>query len=284
MALLPDDAPEVRRALAGLGKAALPALRAAARSGAPDVSSRARAALLATARRRAFGRLVGHAAGIDRGESTGRALERGLWLLDRFADPTLDLCGPRAQLDEWAGVVKRRVTGRAAGARRALVLVDLLSGEAGLDGCQHEYNHPDNVSLSRTLERRAGLPLTLCAVYQAVARRAGLTAHLLPFPGHVLLELRDGGERLIVDPFRAGTLLTPRQCLTQLARHGVPFRERWLTPATDFELLLRQWFNLSNAVDSNPQAKRARRAEQRMLTEALTALAPERVRRAPPTP
>jgi len=161
----------------------------------------------------------------------------------------------------------------------------LLAERHGFRGRREDYHHPDHTSLSRTLTRRAGLPLTLCAVYQAVARRAGLVAHLLPFPGHVLLEVREGGTRWILDPFDGGKILTARQCLLRLATLGIPFRERWLTAASDRDMLARQVHNLVHALGGArphgaghgpshaPRVRGASRCELRLLEGTLEAFA-----------
>jgi regulator of sirC expression with transglutaminase-like and TPR domain len=103
-------------------------------------------------------------------------------------------------------------------------------------------------------------------VYQSVARRAGVAASLLPFPGHVLLGLSDGTDRLIVDPFDGGELLSPRQCLARLAERGAPYRERWFAPASDRDMLARQVHNLCHSL-----AQRGRTNEQRLLECVLEA-------------
>jgi regulator of sirC expression with transglutaminase-like and TPR domain len=271
VALLPDEAPAVRSALARLGKAAVPALRAAARHGAPELRGRARAELLLRERRAAAARLAGFVLCCNGRSRGGELLERGLLLLDRFLDPRLDPRAERRQLDTWAEALSLRL-GAPPGAlgtlgmRRARALVELLADGAGIVGNRGDYHHPDGVSLTRTITRRTGLPLTLCAVYQAVARRAGIEATLLPFPGHVLLGLSDGTERLIIDPFGGGKLMSPRQCLARLAEQGAPYRERWFAPASDRDMLARQVHNLGHSL-----VQRGRTSEHRLLECVLEA-------------
>jgi regulator of sirC expression with transglutaminase-like and TPR domain len=212
---------------------------------------------------------MGYAACLDRGDRSGVTLERGLMLLDRALAPGRDMRPTCRRLDELGEALAERLRLRPPGPRRALAIVELLAGEEGFEGSDEDYRQPDNTSLARALVRRSGLPLTLCALYQAVARRAGVTAHLLPFPGHVLLELRDGSERYLVDAYGGGRLMQPRQCLAHLAVHGIPFRERWLTPATDGEMLARQVHNAVRAL-----VQRGRGGESKGLAWALELLTP----------
>jgi hypothetical protein len=282
VALLPDDSPAVRSALARLGKSAVPALRAAARHGAPELRGRARTELLLRERRAAASRLAGFVLSCNGRERGGELLERGLILLDRFLDPRLDPRAERRQLDVWAATLRARVTASptsicdalgitatsapASPALCAHALVELLAEGAGLVGNRADYHHPDGVSLTRTIIRRTGLPLTLCAIYQGVARRAGIEANLLPFPGHVLLALGNGTNRLILDPFGGGKLLTHRHCVARLAEQGAPYRERWFAPASDRDMLARQVHNLGHSL-----VHRGRTSEHRLLESVLEA-------------
>ncbi len=109
----------------------------------------------------------------------------------------------------------------------------------------------------------------ICAIYTSVARRAGMRAALLPFPGQVLLAVSDGDERLIVDAAAGGRLLTIRQCVAHLASLGLPYRERWLKPASDLDLLRRHGRNLAHAFASGGLIQRARARELRLVEEAF---------------
>src|SRR3712207_9465626 len=72
---------------------------------------------------------------------------------------------------------------------------------------REQYEDPRNSCLNEVLERRTGIPITLSLVYIEVARRAGVRAEGINFPGHFLvrvlqdLHTDDPGEGLIVDPF-----------------------------------------------------------------------------------
>ncbi|HHH29806.1 MAG TPA: hypothetical protein ENK57_15880 [Polyangiaceae bacterium] len=239
--LLDDDSDvvlqQVRRAFARLGRRGLPALRAATRSESPRVRGRARELLLREDRRRAVRRLVRYAA---RG---ARDLETGLFLLDAHGAPGEDLRGYRSVLDSFADEVRRRT--RALPARlQALELARYLGEEVGFAGSSEAFHHPDNIYLHRAIDRREGMPLTLCAIYAFVARRAGLAAELLPFPGHVLLAVGPSGEGTILDPFGGGAVVSREGCLKYLAEHGLPYRREFFHGASDSSLFLRHVVNL----------------------------------------
>jgi regulator of sirC expression with transglutaminase-like and TPR domain len=263
--LLGDDSAvvlaNVRAEFARLGRIGRGALERAARGGSPLVRGRARQLLLELARGRAVRRLVRYAA---RGEHD---LETGLFLLDAHGAPGEDLRGYRKVLDAFGDELSRRVGALPMGRRRVQELVDYLGEEVGFAGPQNGFHHPDNIYLHRAIDRREGMPLTLCAIYAFVARRAGLQAGLLPFPGHVLLSVVDGGERLILDPFGGGATLTERGCMHYLAQHGLPYKGEFFEQAHDRAMLLRQ---VSNLIQSCRM--RARTAEAEDLELVLRVL------------
>lgn len=243
--LLADDSPFVlscvRAELERLGRGGTAALCRAARSGAPRQRARARQLLLDAARHRAVRRLVRYAS------RDAHDLERALFLLDAHGYPGEDLRGYRRVLDSFGDAVRARTGENPMGRKRALALVDYLAGEVGFAGSSADYHHPDNIYLHRAIDRREGMPLTLCAIYAFTARRAGLKAGLLPFPGHVLLTITDGGDRIIVDPFGGGAVLTETHCMRYLAQHGLPYRGEFFTDASDSAMFVRHVLNLINS-------------------------------------
>ena len=115
---------------------------------------------------------------------------RYLGLLDRLAD------GVQAGLP--AGAIPERRVGR---------MNAYLFHELGFCGNQADYYDPRNSFLNEVLERRVGIPLTLCIVYMEVGRRCGLAVEGVGFPGHFLCKVRLAEDELIIDPFRRGQLL-----------------------------------------------------------------------------
>jgi regulator of sirC expression with transglutaminase-like and TPR domain len=187
-------------------------------------------------------------------------LERALWLLSRFDDPTLDVRPYVLALDAMAAEVLRRIEALPATHGRVLELAKYVGGELGYRGAEEDYHSPENALLHRALVEKRGLPLTLCAIYALVARRAGLRAAILPLPGHVMLKLYGGDKHVIVDPFHEGKTRSERELLAFLAEHGLAFQPTWFRDADDRALIARQVANLRAAY-----LRRGLRAESSML-------------------
>ena len=106
---------------------------------------------------------------------------------------------------------------RASDAVRA-TLNRYLYDDLGFSGNREHYDDSRNSFLNEVLDRRTGIPISLAIVYLEVARRAGLRAEGVNFPGHFLLRVpgpsgpRRSDAFLIVDPFHGGALLDRDDC------------------------------------------------------------------------
>ena len=93
--------------------------------------------------------------------------------------------------------------------------IDLVCGvlefmrRAGFAGNIRDYEDPRNSLMDRVLERRLGLPISLCVIAVHLAERCGVELHGIAFPGHFLvgLQLEAEGEPHVWDPFRGGRRL-----------------------------------------------------------------------------
>jgi regulator of sirC expression with transglutaminase-like and TPR domain len=245
--LLEDDSSlvrdGVRREYERAGRSALPALRRASRNPSAVIRGRARTILTERERAPALRRLMRYVVRAD------FDLERALFLLARYVDPNLDPRPYQRALDALALEVARRGRTKTAEIERALVVADHLGRELEYGGSLGDFHHPDNIHIHRAIERRAGMPLSLCAIYLFVARRAGLRAAILPLPGHVMLRLYGGHESTIVDPYHKGRIRSERDCRKYLDQNGLPFQAEWLRDAPEKVLFERQVTNLLRSAE-----------------------------------
>jgi regulator of sirC expression with transglutaminase-like and TPR domain len=164
----------------------------------------------------------------------------------RVEYPDLDGAALRARLDEMAEEARPRVEGRPGrdGARR---LLEVFTGPLGFHGNHEDYGDPRNSYLNDVVERRTGIPISLCWVYVELARRVGLRAHGVGFPGHFLAKAGQGNNAIILDCFN-GRELAPEACaqLLSSAAPGVPSERLhlYLASATPRAVLFRMLANL----------------------------------------
>jgi regulator of sirC expression with transglutaminase-like and TPR domain len=184
---------------------------------------------------------------------------RYLRILDRLAD------GIQAGLP--AGATPERRVGR---------MNAYLFHELGFSGNHADYYDPRNSFLNEVLDRRTGIPLTLCIVYMEVGRRCGLQVEGIGFPGHFLCKVRLAEGELIVDPFHRGQLLGLEDLKRRLATavgEQVKFDPRLLRAAKPRDILVRMLQNLRSVYQGRNDIPRALSAVDRLLM-----LAPDNVR------
>jgi len=192
-----------------------------------------------------------------RDESLGPSeLELGATLIAAEEYPDLDHAGVRAAFEALAARARERLA-ESDGAERVERLNRFLFGEEGFAGAR-EYYDPRNSYLNEVLARRCGIPITLAIVYIAVARRAGLDARGISFPGHFLVRCAGRDEQLI-DAFH-GRTITLGECEARLVSAlgpGAELRpELHLRDASSREILLRMLANLSRIFAHSGDAER----------------------------
>ncbi len=195
-----------------------------------------------------FQQLVQNLEGVHSGEAAG--LAEGALVVAAEARPETDIDSALEILD---GVVERiRPLVEAASGPKAKIQA-LNHGLFELEkfrGNQTQYDDPRNSFLDEVLTSRKGLPITLSILYVDIARRFGLEAYGVGFPGHFLAKIvgvSDVPEQeVIVDPF-FGRTLSIDDCAERLkaaAGSDVPFDQQWLRPASAQEIYIRMLNNL----------------------------------------
>lgn len=171
----------------------------------------------------------------------------GALLIAKDAYPALDLVRETARIEELATPVRALALSRLGAREQARAISDHLYLANGFRGNEADYYDPRNSFMNDVLERKMGIPISLGVLYVEVARRSGVRAHGVSFPGHFLVRVEDvSGSVAIVDPFFRGSVLGPRE-LTELSRRAVgkaPPESTTLDPAPARTILVRMLANL----------------------------------------
>jgi regulator of sirC expression with transglutaminase-like and TPR domain len=119
----------------------------------------------------------------------------------RVEYPDLDVGRCRSQVEEFAREARGKMG--PAGRRGIERFNAYFFDDLGFHGNADNYYDPRNSYLNDVIERRTGIPITLAALYCEVARRAGLRAHGVGFPGHFLAKCLLPDGEVLVDCFNA---------------------------------------------------------------------------------
>jgi regulator of sirC expression with transglutaminase-like and TPR domain len=219
---------------------------------------------------------------VEAADRPGSDLAAAALLVARIEYPRLDPAPYLARLDRIGDdafhFVAKDPGQEAPLAARIDAVNRYLFGELGFAGNREQYDDPRNSCLNEVMDRKKGIPITMALVYIEVARRAGVRAEGVNFPGHFLVRaLQDPhadnrDEGLIVDPFHGGAILNEADCRQLLDRYmgeNAAFEPALLAGATRRQVVVRMLLNLKKLyvkMHSFPQARAA--------TDALLALQP----------
>jgi regulator of sirC expression with transglutaminase-like and TPR domain len=132
------------------------------------------------------------------------ALAEACLLIAQDEYPAVDVAGCTGQLEAIAATVRGRFAADAAPEQRVAAINRHLFEELRFRGNVEAYYDPRNSYLNQVLERRIGIPITLAIVFLEVARRVGLAAQGVAFPGHFMVKVRARRGALVLDPFGGG--------------------------------------------------------------------------------
>lgn len=127
---------------------------------------------------------------------------------------------------------------------------------------------PRNSYLNEVLDRRLGIPITLCVIFMELGRRNGLAIEGIGYPGHFLVRWTDpAGEVAFIDPFNHGRTVPEATLLGWLAAAGLAAeRSRsLLTAVTKRQILTRMLQNLKASFASRQRPAEAMRASALVL-------------------
>ncbi len=153
-------------------------------------------------------------------------------------------------------------------AARARALNEIILLKYGYSGDELTYDDLQNANLMRVVDRRKGLPVALGILYLDAARAQGWDSVGLGFPGHFLVRLTEGAERLILDPFHGGRVCdaaTLRELLKAMAGQEVELAPEHYAPVADRDVLLRLQNNLKSRLLQAGLHERALRTVETML-------------------
>lgn len=179
-----------------------------------------------------------------RGDPEHVDLERGAFLLARYAYPDLDEQHYVQRLDEMAAEARERIGARQEDEEIVKALGRYLFVEQAFKGNTRNYYEVDNTYLHRVIERRTGIPISLSTVYLLIGKRLGLPVFGIGMPGHFLVRYESERYQVFIDCFNAGAFLSERDCARFLTQAGYGFDEQYLNKSTTRAILIRSLRNL----------------------------------------
>jgi regulator of sirC expression with transglutaminase-like and TPR domain len=181
------------------------------------------------------------------------ALMQGAVAVAMHQIPHADPVKVDTTIQSYVDAIRSRVKGRQPQALMAH-MHDYLFEELRFAGNTLDYYNTANSYVPAVVETKLGLPISLCLIYKVVAERLGFRTWGVGLPGHFLCGIEVAGNRMLVDPFAGGRILTSdeaQQRMREIFGDEVEWSEDLLRPASNRHWLTRMLQNLLNIFGSS---------------------------------
>jgi regulator of sirC expression with transglutaminase-like and TPR domain len=188
------------------------------------------------------------------------ALDQAALLIGAWDYPERDLEEYRELLDGISARVTPEVERARDGIGRARAISDYLFEHLGYTGNHDDYYDPRNSFLCEVIDRRIGIPISLSVLYLEVARRVGVLAQGVNFPGHFLVRVAIEDAWLFLDPFSRGRTLTPADLEALLRKTTTPnavLEPSVIAAASKRQIVARMLINLAGIYGRNGDLPRS---------------------------
>ena len=183
----------------------------------------------------------------------------------------LDVIAYQGRIAQFGARVKSRLSGHFTNYDFISAMHEVLFDEEGFEGETKDYFNPSNNHLNEVIEQRRGNPVALSILYIEVARVAGRKVDGISLRKHFVVAIGSGEERIYVDPFHGGGLLSRKECVVSvLGKENVldgdfdDLEQKFLTPATNRAMLRRLLSNLKITHEKHKQYELALAASERI--------------------
>lgn len=181
--------------------------------------------------------------------------------------PAIDLAPYLQHLDQVEADARERIPALRRGMSEteaiARILSDTIANRHGYAGDNETFDDPQNADFIRVIDRRRGLPVSLGIIYLEIAHRLGASAQGLNTPGHFLLQVGEGEQAKIIDPFNGGVVLGADELRPWGPSHNMQTPD--YGPVGRREVLLRLLNNIRSRALAGKDMQRALAIAERMV-------------------
>jgi regulator of sirC expression with transglutaminase-like and TPR domain len=223
---------------------------------------------------------------ITSSDDTDRLAEYAIHLARILAYPSLDVSATLSRIDAMGREVAQLLKKGGNMSPRPTQIIEkineyLFTMQKFKPNAEDYYN-PLNSYLNVVIERKRGIPITLCILYMKIARAVNFKMYPVNFPGHFLVKhiLEDNSGEIIVDPFNGGRIMDDYSLKTLLdqayPQQNIPLTHALVEKATAAHVVIRLLNNLKGSYYEAQDMERYNIANEMVL--AIDGYNPDAVR------
>ena len=175
-------------------------------------------------------------------------------------NPELDVIAYQGRIAQFGARVQSRLAVQHTNYDFIGAIYEVLFEEAGFTGDTKNYFDPKNSHLNEVIDRLKGNPVSLSILYIEVARAAGVKVDGISLRKHFVVAAGSGDERMYIDPFHGGGLLSRKECIVSVLGKGKvsgadldDLERKYLGPVKKRVILRRLLSNLKVAHEKHRQ-------------------------------
>lgn len=193
---------------------------------------------------------------LEHGIKTRKTLEKAIFTLSRFGNPTLRVSEYQKKLDHFAQMIEPQIKYKLDEKRKMKRMLKFIFEDLNFRGDAENYHSPQNCFLSQVVDRRKGLPISLSLVVMFIARRLEMPFFGINMPIHFMLNYVGDKEELLIDPYDNGAIVTYDQCYFFLKKNNIEPRPEHFQIATNLDIVLRCIRNLIHSYERQEELER----------------------------
>lgn len=184
---------------------------------------------------------------ISKGENLD--LEEGVFILSQIVDPFIKPEVYKNVLNEYAKELKEILASDNLTTDILEKISKYLFQTRNYKSNNKNYHDLSNHIISKVIETKFGIPLSLSFIYMFVAQRLNIPLKGIGLPGHFIVSLEVFNESIYIDPYSAGKLLTYKDCKNLVERAGFKFYDDYLKPVSVKQMLERMIRNMISSYE-----------------------------------
>ncbi|MFN1835100.1 transglutaminase family protein [Balneola sp. MJW-20] len=190
---------------------------------------------------------------LEGGIKTRMQLEKAVFTLARFGNPTLRISTYSDKLDHFANIVAPQIRYKLDERKKMKQFMKFIFEDLNFRGDTESYHDPQNCFLDSVIERRKGLPISLSLIVMFVAYRLDLPFFGINMPIHFMLNFVGDKEELLVDPYDDGAVVSYDQCYFFLKKNNIEPRPEHFKIASNMDIIIRVIRNLIHSYEKRDE-------------------------------
>ena len=182
-------------------------------------------------------------------EAGGEDLLEGMWLVNTYQYPDLELDDLKQQLEQMYYETWLEFKADIHPVDQVKILNSVIFSKLRFGANTKNFHSPGNSMMNVVLQTRKGNPISLCVIYILVAQKLKLPVFGVNLPNLFVLTYRQGDNQFYINAFNRGLVFTRKEIDEYIGNLNLPPQDTYYEPCNNIDIVARVLRNLSNAHD-----------------------------------